>query len=119
MKRDDLHWPSGLLEGEGCFTTAGGRGRRPMPALKVSMADRDVMQRVATLLGYALIREYSPWLRRHGWKPAYKVSVTGQPAQRLMRQLYPLLGKRRQRRIRELLRWRPLPSGRRRTLEAA
>lgn len=96
MSPEDRAWLAGLLEGEGCFAFYG------TPRISVSMTDRDVIDRVAHLMGATLISE-----RRDPRKPTHKTQyvtqVAGTRAHRLMRDLLPLMGARRAARIREVL----------------
>ena len=88
----DLCWLAGLLEGEGTFI-AGPPSAPRTPAIQVSMADRDIIERVATLLDCAVTVVPA---RRDGWRTAYSVRVRGPRAVEWMRRLGPFLGKRRQ-----------------------
>jgi hypothetical protein len=97
----DLLWLAGLLEGEGCFTvTGGGRGT---PTVKVGMTDKDVVQRVAKLLGTKCLGPYG--VSKHGrqYKDNYEASLHGQAALEFMRTVKPLMFLRRRTKIKELL----------------
>jgi hypothetical protein len=91
----DLHWLAGLVEGEGTFIPGPPSAPRT-PALQVTMADRDIIDRAAVLLDCAV--SVVP-ARREGWRTAYCVSVRGPRAVEWMRGLRPLMGYRRQAQI--------------------
>jgi hypothetical protein len=95
IREQDLHWLTGLLEGEGTFLAAPPSAPRS-PAVQVSMFDRDIIQRAGALLGVAVTVVPS---RREGWKTAYCVRVRGARAVLWMQRLRPLMGERRQRQI--------------------
>jgi hypothetical protein len=92
----DIAWLAGLLEGEGCFSKRGN-----CITIQLYMADRDVVERAARLLGALSVgvRDYT----NSKWKTCYYCTVSGPPAAAWMMTLYGLMGTRRQARIRELL----------------
>lgn len=93
----DLMWLVGYLEGEGCFTFAGGH----CPSIRVKATDEDVIRRAAHLMGaktVSLKPSSSP-----KWKDCYAFSVCGDCAIDWMKALLPFMGQRRQDRIREVL----------------
>jgi hypothetical protein len=93
MKKADLHWLSGLLEGEGCFSSDLVKGRRRRyPLIVVQMTDRDVVERVAALFGVSC---QGPYWDRKSTVPYYRAKATGARAIALMRLLSPLMGARR------------------------
>lgn len=98
MKREDLCWLAGLLEGEGSFMR-GPPSKPHQPAVAVQMTDRDVIARVAVLLGV----KYHKSLRA-SWKPIFCCLTRGQPAVDLMLKLRPLMGARRQHQINRAVR---------------
>jgi hypothetical protein len=108
----DLYWLAGLLEGEGSFI-AGPPSAPRTPALVLTMADRDIVDRAAELLDCAVSMIPA---RRNGWRDAYCVRVRGPRAVEWMRRLRPLMGHRRQTQIDRdgLLRTRPDSTPRRR-----
>lgn len=98
----DIIWLAGLLEGEGCF---GHRGN--CTTIQLQMTDEDVVQRAAKILGgvvYAQPRHSKP---AH-YKAMFGVSISGDKAAEWMRILLPLMGLRRQNKIKELLPLRDL-----------
>lgn len=96
----DIRWLAGYLEGEGCFTFTGGKYR--YPRIVVESTDEDVIQRVVKLWGNKARAV------QHGkHKVGYSVASTCAKAAGWMMTLYPLMGQRRQARIREVLtNWR-------------
>lgn len=97
LSPQSLYWLAGLLEGEGSFL-------KPPPSkptriiLSIEMTDRDVLERVADLLG-ATIYAVPPTERTRRWRPSYRVILQHDKAARLMRMLRPLMGSRRQQQI--------------------
>jgi hypothetical protein len=88
-----LYWLSGLLEGEGTFT-AGTPSAPRRPRVAISMTDRDVIDRVATLLGSRVYIHKVDNISNH--QLAHRTEVVGGSAVALMRLLYPYMGVRRQ-----------------------
>jgi hypothetical protein len=100
MEDKDLFWLAGLLEGEGSFL-------KPPPskknriAVQVEMIDFDIIQRVSQIVGLSI---QSPKIRKN-YKQTYKVVITGTKAFSLMKELFPLMGLRRQEQISEALKF--------------
>ncbi len=86
IEPDDLHWLAGLLEGEGSFL-AGPPSQPRTPALVVHMTDRDVVERVARLLG-TTVQPVAPQRDHH--RPTFVARVRGRRATAWMRLLAPL-----------------------------
>src|SRR5436309_15523976 len=84
----ELHWLVGILEGEGTFLR-GAPSRPGTPILRVSMTDRDVVDRVAKLFGRAVVRLRR---RRPHHKLPYSTSIKVAPATRVMYGVRALLG---------------------------
>jgi hypothetical protein len=64
------------------------------------MTDSDVVERAAKLLGAASRHQHQPArYAEKGWKPVFIVGVRGARAVEVMRDLYPLMGQRRQAQI--------------------
>ena len=93
--RDDLIWLSGIVEGEGCIDAQRGK----YPRIRVSMIDRDVVGRVATLFGSSIRLTLKPFPKRSIWS----AEVQGERAAEIMRKLLPFLGARRSSKIAEVL----------------
>lgn len=100
MKETDLAWLAGLLEGEGSFLH-GPPSEPNRIRVSLAMTDEDVVARAAVMLGVRYKKEPS---RNDKWKPSYYLQVRGRRAARLMRQLHPLMGVRRRKKIEEVLR---------------
>ena len=95
----ELAWLAGIIEGEGSFGAN--------VSLRVHMTDEDVMNRVASMMGTRIRFEPS---RRATWKPTWCAAIGGSRAIRLLEQLEPTLGQRRQQQtaaMRETLATRP------------
>jgi hypothetical protein len=81
----DFFWLVGILEGEGTFL-AGPPSARGQPIVRVSMTDRDVVDRVGTLIDRAVVPVRT---RRAHHKTPYVTCIKGAPAVALMRALLP------------------------------
>jgi hypothetical protein len=90
-----LYWLAGLLEGEGSFVP-GSPSSPTMPRITIAMTDEDVIARVADLWG---VRYHIDRTKQGHYKTPYIASIKGARAANLMRQLYPLMSKRRQQQI--------------------
>lgn len=98
----DIAWLAGLLEGEGSFRMSG----RSI-AISVSMTDRDVIDRAATLMRGRVFA-----LRAHlpHYKPPWRAQVKGPRAAGWMMTIYELLGMRRRQQVGHALAgWPALP----------
>ena len=106
-----IQWLAGLLEGEGCFTSArvGSVGRHTTPLVSLCMTDKDVIEQAVTMMERIGKREFCRHTRRlPSGKRAYQVQTTGLPAAKIMVYVLPLMGHRRRRRIRHVLaQWKP------------
>lgn len=92
--RDDVVWLSGLLEGEGTFDLQRGK----YPRVRLSMTDRDVVGRAATLFGSSIRLT----LKSHD-KPTWHAERQGPAAVEIMRAILPWMGARRSQKIAEIL----------------
>ena len=96
----DIYWLAGLLEGEGCFAVNNSAYYCPQITLK--MTDRDVVEKAHRLLrATSKVNEERRYAERN--KPIYWFRVMGSLAASWMMTLYPLMGERRQEKIREVL----------------
>jgi len=103
----DIAWLAGILEGEGCFGSYAAEGRI-VPFVDVSMSDKDVVARSAALVGVATCQKVDP--RKETYKTQYKWRATGRRAIGVMLTVYPLMGVRRQAKIRDTVAlWRTVP----------
>lgn len=122
MKKHDIIWLAGLLEGEGCFNY---RADRNQARISVEMTDRDVIERVATLFGTGVsvraprptgkcstckgsphecrFSNHYPEIFFTMTKESYQTAVHGRKAERLMILVYPFMGERRSGKIREIV----------------
>jgi hypothetical protein len=100
-----LGWIAGLLEGEGCFQ----HRRNGDLLIQIVMTDGDVIGRLQSILGFGSLGQS----RLPSGKTAYRWSSTHQASTAgLMMTLLPLMGSRRDDKIRECLElWKakPLP----------
>ena len=79
---------AGLLEAEGAFI-ARTPSKPRTPILILGMTDRDVIERVAGLLGVT-ITTVRPG--KDGWKSVYRVHLNGGRAMSFMQLIRPLMG---------------------------
>lgn len=99
--REDVIWLAGLMEGEGCFTWCSSL------TVTLAMCDEDVVRRAARIMGARSVRYRKRNPDRETQRPTFEFALTSARAAGWMMMLYPFMGERRQRRIRELLaRWR-------------
>jgi len=91
----DLHWLSGLLEGEGSFIFSGGS-----PRICVASVDLDVIKRAHTIL--SCTGNIHEDVTVSG-KVIYKINLQGERAIGWMFTLYMLMGRRRQEKISEII----------------
>lgn len=101
----DVQWLAGLPEGEGCFWLKKPSGRHsgtlPIPAIKLSMTDYDIVERAAHLMGGNSVRTVRG--RGANSRDQYQVDVTSTPAIRVMQAVRPFMGIRRSAKIDEIL----------------
>ena len=93
MKKHELIWLAGLLEGEGTFRFSG------TVVIVVEMTDLDIVQRVAKLFGNTSINSR----QRYHWKRLYVTAVCGKSAAKIAELVLPIMGKRRSVRIKHIL----------------
>jgi hypothetical protein len=94
----DIAWAAGLIEGEGSFAMAG-----RTPKIAVNMIDRDIIERLAVILGG---RVYGPYDRSHvnlAHHPIWRTQVNGPSSAGWMMTLFALLGIRRREQVRRTL----------------
>lgn len=99
----DFYWLAGLLEGEGCFTVgrqhhANGKVYR-QPKIQLVMTDKDIVTRVASLMGVNLTAPR----RLPSGKVAYRTALYGPKCIGLSMSIYGLMGERRQQQIEHML----------------
>lgn len=104
MALDPLYWLAGILEGEGTFMS-GPPSRPHAPIVRISMTDRDVVERSAALLGRAVTPVRA---RKPHYKPPFITQLRGVEAVDLMLAMRPVLGPERTAQINGVLaRWKP------------
>lgn len=105
MDFDEFAWFIGIFEGEGCIYARikrdRGVPRKPSLRLQVYMTDEDIVRRVATVAQCGGVR--GPVVRGQGRKDAWVWSADGEPACLLLVQMFPYLGRRRQKKALERL----------------
>lgn len=95
MDEQTLCWLAGLFEGEGYFSY--GVPTEPnAPRVVLTMKDEDIVARVAALFNHS----YTPITpSKSHWSITYRFVIRNEPGAQLMKQLYPLMGQRRQTQI--------------------
>lgn len=93
--REDVIWLAGLAEGEATFDLQA----RKYPRFRVAMTDRDVVGRVATLVGCSIRVTLQPAPN----KPTWHAEIQGPGAVAVMEALLPHMGARRSSKIAEIL----------------
>jgi len=99
----DLYWLAGMMEGEGSFYLAGKKNQKTpnyYPELTVQTTDYDVAMRISNIMCNRLTK-VKPY--NYSRKQSYKVRLSSTRAIQWMMTLYPLLGNRRQEKIREII----------------
>ena len=109
----EIAWLAGIIEGEGCISLHPARGPR-FPTLHVTMADRDVIEPVTTLLRLATGRTYSREVgepikidrrrRKPTHRDLYTTRIYGNRVVQWLMTIYPLLGVRRRTKAAEVIR---------------
>lgn len=101
----EIAWVAGLLEGEGCFQN---HPTQVTPRVVLSMSDRDTVERYAATVGATakiLIRNFATK------KTAFVSTISGRLAVGWMMTIFPLMSKRRQSKIKEVVsKWREKPA---------
>lgn len=100
VRDEELHWVAGLLEGEGCFTPKSRKLRDRTsfnPLIQVTSTDRDVLERLVSLVGGRIGGPYPT--RRETHRPTYQWQFAGERARELMVLVRPLMFERRQKQI--------------------
>lgn len=99
----DRAWLAGLLEGEGYFAWHHDKRDSGRPEVSLEMADRDVVDRAAVLMGGNSVHALDRTKDRPGHSITFRTRISGRKAVALMRDLLPLMGSRRKEKINELL----------------
>lgn len=93
----NIDWLSGLLEGEGCFTL----NKEFNPAIQLTMTDYDIVKKAHSILKCTC--KISNFTNEFGDKTKYSIYLFGNKAIGWMFTLYPLMGQRRQEKIKEII----------------
>lgn len=104
---NELYWLAGLLEGEGSFQ-CGSYSKNLNLRVSLQMTDEDVVLRALVLIQRITgrqysIYEYSPKREGRRCLTAYRVTVYGKDAIKVMKKVVRLMGQRRRKRIWQLL----------------
>jgi hypothetical protein len=104
----DLGWLAGLLEGEGCFRARNSGFTNDTITISVTMTDEDVVRKAHEIIKLGTVS--GPYLIKSGksiwiWQCSSRKEVP-----QILMTIYPLMGKRRQTRIKWLLDiWKSIP----------
>jgi len=94
----DIGYIAGLLEGEGCFSLR----LQGSPRVVIGMTDEDTILKIPALLGIGYVS--GPYCKGQGRKDVWEWHVGGYKAvARLLLAVYPLMSKRRQQKIYEVV----------------
>lgn len=100
VNREKLAWAAGLFEGEGCFTSWSGDGKRYLQCILAS-TDKDVVYKFKEIVGFGSIH---PEKLKVGYKQSWRFRVSSfEKCQALICMLWPWLGERRKARALEIL----------------
>lgn len=106
----DIAWVAGVLEGDGSFVLGNQNGKNgktyKQHTINLAMSDLDVIEKFTTITGaHSRISRKLP-----SGKIMYQAAVYGPRAIGWAQTLYPLMGKRRQAKIREIIAaWKLMP----------
>ena len=100
IKNNDLYWLAGLLEGEGSFMK-GPPSAPNRPVISMQMTDKDIIEKAANIIGIGYCENKST--ERKGYKKCWSVRTTGSRAMSIMRQVFSIMGERRQEQITKAL----------------
>lgn len=114
--RENLAWCAGIIEGEGSIALQRGY----MPHIAVEMSDRDIIERLADILGAGVISSRTRVVAAGPRKPLYRLMICPrEEVQAILAALYEWLGERRRERVIEVLTARNTHIDGRRRLVAA
>lgn len=112
MRLIDIAWLAGIIEGEATLGFHHSREKtrdKRLPEISVKMTDKDIMQRIAKLLGAKLYGPYIQTMKKRfpnqfgHYKSVYHVVFRGKKAIGLLFTIYTFLGERRRERAQELI----------------
>jgi hypothetical protein len=101
VEERDLYWLAGLIEGEGCIRAAG--RRKVYTLLTIRMGDEDVLRKVQRIAGGTINGPYGPDPSHPNNSPMWHWYIGGPGARELVKKLWRLMGRRRRRKINEVL----------------
>jgi len=105
MNTNEICWLAGLLEGEGCFSLKSYKGGRyGYPRIQINMNDRDVIERVASMIGANVLGPYG--CNRTdvaNAQPYFAVCIQGKRAAEIMAMVRPYMMARRAAKIDEII----------------
>lgn len=115
MSPVELAWLAGWLEGEGCFFYSETKSNSPKIMIQVYSTDLDIIQRAAVLMLAKRVRVMPPRKANAAGNGksngGFRTEIQADAAANLMRELLPMMGKRRSEKIREALDgWNSRPS---------
>lgn len=108
IKKTDLAWVAGLLEGEGCFTLKSrpniscGTARGNI-LVECHMCDRDVLERLHNIVNCGNVNGPYKNGTNPKHRPRHMFRVSGTKAYKLMKLILPFMCSRRSTRIRQLI----------------
>lgn len=98
--RENVAWLAGLYEGEGCVVAPPSGGIRA----KISMGDRDILERYCTLSGATLTGPHPAC--GVGTQPYWMATINGRAAYALLAAIFDWLGNRRRAQVtKAIARW--------------
>ena len=104
IRLEDLTWIAGIIEGEGSLSHNKTASGLYSPLITVAMTDKDIVERFARLLGgYTVGKARSgeaEWY--YGRQTQWRCAVGGKAAMFLAMIIYPWMGERRRKRIRQM-----------------
>lgn len=104
MTVGDIRWLAGLLEGEGCFGRYRAYGQHVyVNKIALKMADRDVVQHAADVMGWKRPLRVRRDSRRRHYSDLHVLVISGPLAISWMMTLLPLMHERRATRIRQVI----------------
>lgn len=99
----DIYWLAGMLEGEASFYTyikVNKNSTTSYPEITFQSNDCDIVMRISNILNSTVSRVYA---RDSKKTTAYKVRVCSTKAIQWMMTIYPIMGQRRQAKLREVI----------------
>ena len=95
----EKYWLAGLLEGEGSFVK-GSPSNPSQSAISLQMTDEDIISKVSNIFG---VKYHKCKKQKSHHKHSYALHKRGSGAVEIMKELLPLMGKRRQEQIHDAI----------------